>query len=402
MDRTDPLPQKASQPPVAPVSSSQAIPAGAGNSAPGHASAASGDATPTGSVPVRELPVAPGQVLQATVAALEDGVLWLGWRGSLFAARTNLPLVPGQSYDFVVTATEPHVMLSTVGANNQPPAAAALVAASHPGPAPSEWLAPLQDLLARLLAVPQGGLANAHDRAALAGFARALQAVNNGAFTAADLQALQQGLGHDQEARVLRLAMMPAERLDQEVASLQTTRKAAALLQLLGDPAQNQRQQKVHDVAQALVTGLNHIEAENATRAEQGAPLWLPLPANPAAGLRDARLFLLPPGEEGKQGGDAAPAADVFTVVLLLDLSRLGALRVDVTLRGDRVHASFLAVESTTVEKLTPALATLREALTGAGLLVDGLQVRRVAGRLPVADLAVRPRTSNALVDVHA
>ncbi len=89
-------------------------------------------------------------------------------------------------------------------------------------------------------------------------------------------------------------------------------------------------------------------------------------------------------------------------MVLLLDLTQLGELRVDVGVRDRRVNAVFTAVHPGTVHRLVVGLPQLRAAMAQAGLEVADLRVQPASGdRLPIADLTLR-RRDDALVDVHA
>lgn len=349
-------------------------------------------AAPAPQVMVRELPVAVGQTLQATVAAIEGDKVWLGWRGAVFEARTQQLLEAGKSYDFVVAATEPHILL---GAARMEAAAAVASVAVKPSRGGAELLRALVALIDRLPpSVAQGG-------SAAKGYGEALAAFAAGKASAADLQVLQRGLGHDQEARVLRLSQLAPEQLDGEVASLRTTRKAAALA-LLAEVASDDKARAGAAKAHALVSGLNVVERDNARRADAGLPLWLPLPACPEQGLHDARMFMLHEGAGGE--AEAARAAGgAFTVVLLLDLSRLGELRVDVALRGERVDVTFVAVQPSATAVLVGSMDELRAGLTAAGLAVERLSVRQAKGAtLPVADLVLPPTDGTAMVDCHA
>ena len=141
---------------------------------------------------------------------------------------------------------------------------------------------------------------------------------------------------------------------------------------------------------------------DNARRSEQGAPQWLPLPVTAQGALRDARMFV-PAGEGSEEGGDGRDGdGRPFTVVLLLDFTRLGQVRVDLQLRGPEMSATFVAVESSTVHSLVASMSVLRERLETGGLEVRSLTVRSAPSQLPIADLVLRPPTSTSMVDIHA
>lgn len=362
---------------------------------------AAGDVAPS----PRPLPVHAGQSLQATVVAQDGGAIWLGYRGGVFLAQAAFALEPGRTYEFVVARTEPHIELARAVPARQPPALPPL--ASLRG-------ADLFALLARLQALEPAPGAPADPAARVAADAApgdglppslrlALAQWADGRPSAAALQAIDRGLGHDQEARVLRL--LPLAEAAQRAAAieLRDTAKARALRQLDAAAAPEPAAARGDDVSRLLATGLSQVERDNAARRELGAPLWLPLPASPQAGLLDARMFLMPDAGDGGAAAANAPGDQPFTIVLLLDLTRLGALRVDVTVRGDAVDATFVAARADAAAALLGAVEPLREDLRAGGLEPGSVRVLQApAAGLPVADLVLPPRDGRAMVDLHA
>lgn len=339
-------------------------------------------------VAVRVVPVAVGDRFRATVAQIEQGVIWLGYRGSVFAAKADATLQPGLSYDFEVTRVEPQVEL-------------ALVRGAAMGSVPDADHASLsgKSLATSLLALARSLPTRAStDGSAATAFTSAIDAWARGDASAHSLRSITKLLGHDLEARVLALANADgiAER-HQDAASLRDTAKAHAL-QLLADDSAAQKPKQ--DAAQ-FVAAMHAQERDNAARAEARLPMWTPLPACPAMGLTDARMFFFAHDRE------AAPEhrdrdEKGFTAALLLDFTSLGALRVDVEVGEDGVQATFLATKAETAAMLHTALPELATSLEASGLAVKGLRAMRVAGALPVADLAPLRRDGAALVDVHA
>lgn len=355
-----------------------------GASLPG---AANATAAPTGA-PALQV----GQVIHAAVLATTGDRVRLRWQGQLMEAISSLLLRPGHTYQLRVAATSPQVVLST---GRSVPEASVAAAVGLLGAAEAAWRQPAGSLATGL--PPDPTTAAGGD--ALAGFAQVLARLRHGSAAGADLQRLHHLLGHDQEARVLRLsgAGTPADAA-REVAELRMTHKARALA-VLAEPAADP---VVRQQARALVVGLNAIERDNSVRAEQGAAAWLPIPAAPAVGLLDARMFLLP-RDRGGGSDDGGPGERAFTVVLLLDLSRLGGLRVDVAVRNRSVDVLITATAADAVAGLAAAVPDLRTLLEQADLEVTGLRVQQApADTLPVADLVVRPRDLDTLVDLHA
>lgn len=334
----------------------------------------------------RAVQVAVGDRVRATVAAFEGGFAMLGWRGAVFAAKAPPSLQIGATYDFVVARTSPHVELAL--ATPTQASATNVGAGALPG----------QDanaLVATFLALARS--LGSKSKASSSSFADASALWSRGDSSARTLSTLVRSLGHDHEARVLRLVdAQPAARATIAM-ELQRDAKAIALL------AQEDPAVAPHDraAAAAFAQGLGAIERDNALRADAGLPQWLPLPACPQAGLVDARMFA--GVDERESRGGERDAASPFTVVLLLDFTKLGAMRVDVAVQDGAVRATFVCADEATAASLHAAMPQLARELEDAGLVAPDLRVQRAAlGVVPVADLALARRDGEALVDVHA
>jgi hypothetical protein len=368
---------------------------------------------------VRLVDLVPGQRVQGTVVqVLADGQVMLGLLGSQVLAQTNLTLTPGLSYDFTVTAVDPQIVL-TAAKSLVLPTANGMAQAGLLGPGGSQITAQLMDVLAQLPSPsPQeqqgrttGDQVEAPARQILHQF---LTRLATGSLEAGDLQQMQQRVGHDQEARVLRLHTAAAElsqqqQQQQEVAVLQQTLKAEMLRFLEGTKA-DAKEADVAAAARSFTGGLSRIEADNAHRAEQGAPQWLPLPVGENGFLKEARMFVFTGTEGDPQGEHSAEGKRTsFVVVLLLELTRLGPMRVDVEVRGDAVGVTFQAADRSTLHVVLGAKDELEQQLRDQGLQVRFVRVREAAGSdgaLPVADLLTPPtggsQDPTAMVDVHA
>ena len=370
---------------------------------------------------MRLVDLVPGQRLQGTVVrVLGDGQVMLGLLGSQVLAATNLTLTAGNVYDFTVAAVDPQIILT---------AAKPLVLPTASGVAQAGLLGPGgRQITSQLLAV-LGQLSSAQhrqDQGRAAGepvetparqvLHQFLSKLAAGSLAATDLQQVQQRLGHDQEARVLRLhaaatglSEQQQQQQQQEIALLRHTLKAEVLRFLDGAKAKA-AETTVAAAARSLVEGLARVEADNAHRAEQGAPQWLPLPVGENSFLRDARMFILTATEgDAQQESHTAARRKDFVVVLLLDLTRLGQIRVDVEVRGDAVGVTFRAVDTSTLHLVHGARSELEQQLRDQGLQVRFIRMREAAGggaALPVADLLTPPnrgsRGPTAMVDVHA
>lgn len=347
---------------------------------------------------VRTLPLQPGQLLQATVLEVLGELRYrLAGLGVRFEALAQVPLEVGTSYAFTVGAVTPQIQLQVARPASGTALGAALAAGL--GPTSSDWQGDLLDLLAATPApaTPRAqGAPRAPWRSLLPILERSLPPA------ATDLQRFHLLLGHDQEARVLRLKhLAPRARTEAAEILAQTIKAEALLARAAADVAGTPDRAAV---AGSLVQGLNQIEVDNARRTELGLPLWLPLPVPLGGALRDARMFLLP-GQDGERAEAERQASAATTIVLLLDFTRLGAVRVDLSVRARGVRALFQAALVESSARLAVGMGALRGELEALGLVVEDLQVRPApGGTLPVTDLLLPPPANDptALVDVHA
>jgi len=372
---------------------------------------------------VRLVDLVPGQRVQGTVVqVLGDGQVMLGLFGSQVLAATNLMLTAGNAYDFTVTAVEPQIVLTTP----RPlvlPTLSGVAQAGLLGPGGAEITTKLLEALRQVSAAqPDPGQGRAGGEPVEVPARQVLQQflsrLADGSLEALDLQRVHQRLGHDQEARVLRLNAAPdraseqqqqQQQQQQEIALLRQTLKAD-VLRFLDSAQANPADTSAHAAARSLVEGFARIEADNAHRAEQGAPQWLPLPVGESSFLRDARMFVLTSTEEDAQRERATGGLQKdFVVVLLLDLTRLGQVRVDVEVRGDAVGVTFRVVDTSTLHLVHGAKDELKEQLRDNGLRVRFIRTKEAAGTgaaLPVADLLTPPAGDDhdptTMVDIHA
>ncbi|MEE9127941.1 MAG: flagellar hook-length control protein FliK, partial [Planctomycetota bacterium] len=350
------------------------------------------------------------------VGVLGDGRVMLGLLGGQVLAATNLLLTAGNTYDFTVTAVEPQIVLT----------AARPLVLPNPSSAAQAGLLGLggrevqSQLLAALRQLPSTVLEQTDGRAGRDGveiparevLRQFLSKLATGSLEARDLQQLQQRLGHDQEVRVLRLNSAPdkasGQQQQQQVAQLQQTLKAE-MLRFLDSGKANAVDTGAEAAARSLVEGFSRAEADNAHRAEHGAPQWLPLPVGEGSFLRDARMFVLATEADAQHERNAGGAQQGFVVVLLLDLTRLGQVRVDVEVRDSAVGVTFRVVDTSTLHLVHGALDELRQQLLDEGLTVRFVRMREAlstGGTLPVADLLTPPtgdpHDPTTMVDIHA
>lgn len=347
---------------------------------------------------VRLVDLKPGQQVTATVLATSaDGMVRIGMFGARINAFSHLALEVGKSYQFDVAAIEPQIILSAA----RPVRVPNFTSASSAGllGVPSAQLTlPFLELSQTLAAVSESQATASKALRSL------VEALSSGLASPEDLQTLHRSLGHDQEARVLRLGRISVEKAGAEVVQLRQTLKAM-ILALIEPSAAQARKRMSHDLGAQLLAGLNQIEVENAQRSEQGAPLYVPLPIVPGSNLLDARLFFFPPPVGGDKGAGVDQTLREWSIVLLLEFTRLGAMRVDIKVRGDRVAVDFQLAEYGPSIELRDALSQLEVELEEVGLDVQGLSLRHAtAPELPIADLILPPpRASDpaARVDLH-
>ncbi len=350
---------------------------------------------------VRVLNLQPGQQVQGTVVKiLGSGKLLMGLMGGLVEASSKLNLSVGKSYNFSVAQVQPRIVLQSA----TPLVLPGLQAAAQSGilGQGGKDLGVAMQQLADLLPAPAPKLTSTLGGKAAGELSSPLQ---QGSITASDLQEVQRRLGYDQEVRVLRLpkSNKAAPQVTQtEVMSLRHSLKAEAL-QLLDATNTDAVAAKQRNLAQALVAGFNAIEADNAQRAEQGVPQWLPLPVAEAGELMDARMFLLPSdADSGAENQDESEQRPV-NLVLLLEFTRLGSVRADVQVQGEAVSVILQLVDSSAFLKIGEAVPALRSMLEAHGLKVGQLLVKQVPGKeLPSSDLVSLPSASRSLVDIHA
>ncbi len=331
-------------------------------------------------------PVAVGQRIQATVAAVLDGVVWLGYRGGLFAATAAQPLEAGRSYDFVVTRTEPQVELKLAEQHGARPS----------GPPLPMGGALLASLLRHLGAGP-GQQPRGHRSPALLSEdgAKALVDWSRGQPTGKALSALGAALGLDLEGRVALLHGLPAKEQGAAAQILRDTAKARALL-LLAEPGTPAPERAA---LQAFVAAAAEAQRDQAARNDLMLPQWLPLPNCPAMGLLDARLFCQGRDARPESAGDDQPDA---VVVLLLDFTELGDVRVDLAVHGHEIDVQILAAKPAAQRRLHLVREELAAELSLGGLRARSIRVLAAPAALPVADLLSPPRDGTALVDCHA
>ncbi|MBK8979266.1 MAG: flagellar hook-length control protein FliK [Planctomycetes bacterium] len=160
----------------------------------------------------------------------------------------------------------------------------------------------------------------------------------------------------------------------------------------------------------ALRDELASRAAETARWADTTALRELPILLPPDAPLGALRWFVGSADPDAADAAEAGPRRDAFVVVLLLELSALGALRADLHFDvGGTLDVTLGAAEPQGERWLASAASELGERLAGQGLSVRGLCVTRLAASdLPSSGRPAAPRFPGAAgtdaaegVDLH-
>ncbi len=309
-----------------------------------------------------------GERVSATILEiLAEGKVLVGLRGIKVEAKTHLPLKAGKTYSFVVKEAGEKILLAPASKGRSQPSAEA-------------------GILARLLS--RGGAAGFREglqvlaRLAREGklprpLAEAVESFSAWPDTPAKVESLVRGLGLRHEALLFAAARKgspPPRELGSDLKAL--------LLEMLPKGSEGGRQEEAVRAARALLEGLEGVQAENLHRARLGGGEMIPLPLVP--GVKSGELHLFPPvsGEEeegdGARGGEGAGDGRPFRVVFLLDLEKLGPLRVDAEILEKTLRVLFRTASGEAENLVKRNLPGLRESLAASGLEPLSLEVRRV------------------------
>ena len=164
---------------------------------------------------------------------------------------------------------------------------------------------------------------------------------------------------------------------------------------------------QVREALTSLAKSSDAWRGEQAQRAESGAPLVFPLPVMEGSFLREGRMFLL--REVADNGGDDTEGGEggggesrPFTLVFLLELESMGALRVDAQMSGRDVVLGFVCA-------LEQAALRIHRDLSELGKEFEKKQLRLVRssvrvqrdGTLPVLDLLPPPPPGSSRLDLQ-
>lgn len=321
---------------------------------------------PAGGEPLADL--APGRVVKGTVVGPQPGGLTLiRLMGQPLLAETRVPLTPGQALTLVVQQTKPQLLLAM--------AEAAQAAPSRLPLALQEMLLARQRLVQDLSALLKHDLkANpppSPKAAELAGqvqdLARQLLVDAGQAGDPGLLKRLSQLSGLDLEARLAHL--VEAGGRGELPQSLRVLAPALArLLQdglarlLLDEPGRAAALKGFAQAAQGLADFFEANARLNAELLPREAQILLGLPLAFGQQVSQGEILFSLPQEDGAEanGGETR-------LVFFLEMSALGPLAVEATLRGQDLRGLFLVDEPAKAAFLNEMLPGLAQALEGLG-----------------------------------
>lgn len=114
-------------------------------------------------------------------------------------------------------------------------------------------------------------------------------------------------------------------------------------------------------------------QVQNALRQDSGEPLHFQIPYHDFGRLKTADLYYSRRQEKEKK---TQAERSVHHVVFLLDMSRIGKLRVDALVRGSRIQIAVNTAEDAAASFLRPRMNELQAALEGLGFEVGMLECR--------------------------
>ncbi len=162
---------------------------------------------------------------------------------------------------------------------------------------------------------------------------------------------------------------------------LETALRGAALR--LGNPSSAQTRVALAGVEEA-VKGLEAVQLLNTVAVETNTSLVLPLPLAQAWEAESGQVFFYkPPHKPGAEEGDRP-----LRMVFLLDMTRLGAVRVDVSMAQKNLMINLYLAKTEAVERVSSKLDGLEKNLTEMGYNIRSLSARPVRTAPPLEEVA--------------
>jgi len=173
--------------------------------------------------------------------------------------------------------------------------------------------------------------------------------------------------------------------------------RLSAILQAAASP---ERLAALSGEAQEVLRGLEGVQVTNSLAAGTETSYLLPLPFLPGGGMVSGQILYYRPPFKGAGGEGKQPLRMVF----LLDLSRLGEIRVDVSLADKELMLNLYLTKPGAQRWAAGRMSGLKKTLDGLGYQVRRLSVRSLAKAPPVEELAPRPRPREGagMIDLRA
>lgn len=324
----------------------------------------------------------PGQIVRVSVLELfEPGEALLGLMGLQVRVKTTLQLQPGTELSLRVVPDGARILLRP------------LDSASHVvGGDPFRGIL-VKGPLARLLA---GALTHPPFRE-VPRVAPLEPHPESTSPAATEFRAFHQLLGVGFERRILALPRLSAEQRSKEVLSLRESLRSIGG-EIPGEPGPASGE-PLRAPLLKLADEAAGWRGEQVSRAEHGMPFVYPLSLAEHSWLADGRLFLIHDEPRHAEGSRQQRA---FTLVLLLDLTSLGSLRVDAAVSGSELSIEFTCTRESSAVKIREHARELEEAMQAAGLRLVSTNVRlRKDGSVPVLDLLPPPGEGASLLDLE-
>ena len=165
---------------------------------------------------------------------------------------------------------------------------------------------------------------------------------------------------------------------------METALRAAALR--IGTASQVQTQAALTGIEEAI-RGLESVQVLNAMANETGTSLVLPLPLAQGWGAQEGRLlFYKPPHKSGTDPGERP-----LRLVFLLDMTKLGPVRVDVSMIKKSLMINLYLTKPEALQEVSRKLAGLEKNLTEKGYQIRSLAARPVRTAPALEEVAPQP-----------
>jgi hypothetical protein len=173
-----------------------------------------------------------------------------------------------------------------------------------------------------------------------------------------------------------------------------------ALQRLPPRPDQAGPAQALLAATEEATRSLEAVQLFNVASALQQGAVVLPLPFSPAFGAAWGQVHFFQEPARPNQGQKSRP----FRVVFLLDMSRLGPVRIDLSLLQKSLMINFFLSHEKAVAWVAQRLPALARVLAAKGFQVKALQAKPLPAAPPLESLtpAQSPRPQGGLVDLKA